>query len=105
MLGWVMRHRKVALALLAPVFMILGAAFGFGRDGLKDKYNRIQIGMTQEEVRQVLKPGAGPAASSALDMPLVTTGPADVSVNEAGASINIHFMNGRVAGKSQTGLD
>jgi hypothetical protein len=105
MLGWVMRHRKIALALLAPVLMILGAAFGFGRDSLKDKYNRIQVGMTQEEVKQVLREGAGPAAASVLEAPLVTSGPADISWSEAGASINIHFMNGRVASKTQKGLD
>jgi hypothetical protein len=105
MLRWVMRQRKVALAVLAPVLMVLGAVFGFGRDSLKDKYNRIQVGMTQEEVRQVLKQGAGPAASAILDMPLVTTGPADVSWEEAGATINIHFVNGRVTSKSQKGLN
>jgi hypothetical protein len=100
-------HRPLGGLLIIPAGLILTLVVGFGREGVQDKFDRIQIGMSQEEVEDVLDSESGPVHSHTYTFAgghLATVGPAEMSYQENGATIKVKLMNGRVVSKSQEGL-
>jgi hypothetical protein len=107
------RYRIIAGLVLIPIALVLGAFFGFGKDSVKKKYDRIKVGMTMDEVEQILDPYPDPRSYRAryraqgrwMADEGDDEGPGHWEWEEAGATISVDFMNGRVVRKSQKGLE
>jgi hypothetical protein len=108
LLRWVVDHWKLVSTAVVPVLLILALLTGWHRGDLKGRYDRIEVGMTEDEVRAILTPpqrGRFRRPSWYAESRLATSGPADMSWQEGKATIKIHFMDGLVVSKSQQGLD
>jgi hypothetical protein len=103
--GWILRRRRLATAVVLPVLVAVGGLFGLGRGSLREKYDRIEVGMTQQEVNKVLDSGRRRRGPRLPEARLTTTGPAHLSFEENGAKIDVYFLDGRVVRKEQRGLE
>ena len=87
-------ERKIALALaltLAVGLLLAGCA---PSKATKDNFDRIKIGMTQEEVQQILGP---PTEATGLEIP-VFSGTMSKWV-QGDTVITVQFINGKVVAK------
>lgn len=95
------RDARVTLALLAGVLMVLLIS-GCGSKISQANYYRVQYGMTEEEVEDLL----GPAHQTTGGTARASTGP--VVVNKSwtryGLTIHVTFENGVVVGRSAEGI-
>jgi hypothetical protein len=98
------RASRALLAAPIALVMILGGVFlGWGKDNVYNRFDRIQIGMTEKEVRDVLTPprrGRHPTPEWYNKPMLSTQGFAEMNINEAGLNLHLEFMDGRLTYKS-----
>jgi hypothetical protein len=98
------RASRALLAAPIAIIMVLGGVFlGWGKNNVYDRFDRIQIGMTEKEVRDVLTPprrGRHPTPEWVNKPMLSTEGFAELNINEAGLNLHLEFMDGRLKYKS-----
>jgi SmpA / OmlA family len=89
----ILRLRGFCLAIL--MVLLIGSLAGCARSKItKDNFDRIRLGMTQEEVQQILGP---PTESSGLEIP-VFSGTTSKWI-KGDTLIQIQFFNGKVVAK------
>jgi len=97
------RNARVTWARLAAVLMVFPIA-GCGSKISAANYYRVQYGMTEEEVEDLLGPAHQTFGVSSSTMP--ATHPAGVSKSwtRDGLTIHVMFENGVVTGRSAEGI-
>jgi hypothetical protein len=106
--GWRL-YRIFAGLILVPLALFVGPMLGWGKGSVKERYDRIQTGMSPTEVEKVLDPNPNPRSFRARDrargITLSIHGKADFWWEESGVKMLFEFMNGRLVKKTQTGLN
>jgi hypothetical protein len=106
--GWRM-YRIFGGLILVPLALFVGPMLGWGKGSVKERYDRIQTGMSPTEVEKILDPNPDPRSFRARDrargVTLSTHGKADFWWEESGVKMHFEFMNGRLVKKTQTGLN
>ncbi len=108
MFGWMFRgyrtNRYLVSTVLGAVFIAGGALFGWGTGSVERRFDRIVVGMDEQEVRNILSPpnrGRRWRTPDWYNRPVLNTnGYATFTHTEAGGTILVEFMNGRVMRKS-----
>ena len=103
-LGWYRRHRLLIMSPIGVIMIIGSLLFGWGKTSVLDRFDYIEVGMSEQEVRTILSP---PIRSRKWRSPewhnkpvLSTNGYATLHHSEAGVNILIEFMDGAVTRKS-----
>ena len=101
---FIMSQRKVLSSILGVILVLGGVMFGWGKGAVEDRFEDIEVGMTEGEVRNILSP---PMRSRRWRSPewhnkpvLSTVGYAVMTHSEAGVKITVEFMDGGVTHKT-----
>jgi hypothetical protein len=105
--GFVVKNWKLVSVIGGPLMVVASLIFGLGREGDRDKYEAIQVGMTPEEVSSILYEDIDkPARFRQFDRDAARRLAPDGSMQYSSGSvtIDVQFRDGRVAWKTQKGL-
>lgn len=98
----ILRNRMVAFLLSIP---LIGLGFWFADltsdGGPRAKYSAIRVGMTADQVQQILYADGRAPGSRRIS----TSGEAQMSWSEGPIRIVVYFRNGRVVNKRMTGYE
>jgi hypothetical protein len=106
----VFRYRLVMSVVVVPILLLLSLAFGVNLTGpsVKDKFDRLKVGMDVDEVRAIMEPPVHhrrmPVRHLSLFDDLPERGPATLTWEENGATLTLEFRNGELVSKSQQAL-
>jgi len=95
--------RALIATPLAIIMIICGAFFGWGKDDVYARFDRIQVGMTEKQVRDILQPPRRGKYSTPewYKRPIVDNdGYDEVDITENGLTLHLEFMDGRLTFKS-----
>jgi hypothetical protein len=108
-IGWYRRHRLLLSAPIAVIMIVGGLLFGWGKQSVQDRFDHIEVGMDEQEVREILSPpnrGRKWRTPEWYNKPTLSTeGYASLSHNEAGVTVLVEFMDGVVTRKSLKGTE
>jgi hypothetical protein len=109
LIGWC-RENRLMLSIVASVLLLGGALlFGWGTQSLQGRFDRIEVGMSEEQVRNILSPpnrGRKWRTPDWVNKPVLSTeGYAVLHHSEAGATVTVEFMDGRVTRKALEGAE
>jgi hypothetical protein len=101
---WI-RSNRLAVSSLLGVFLVAGGLlFNWGSRTLQGRFDQIEIGMTEREVRAILFPPTSIRkwrAPEWKNQPMIfSEGYSSLKHTESGGTVTIEFMDGRVTHKS-----
>ncbi len=110
MLGNAFKYRLLLSLIVGPILLGLSLIFGvnLGQPTLKQKYDRLQVGMDFDEVREIMEPRTSsrrfPGRRMSMFDNFPDEGPATLTWEEHGATVTLEFEDGELVKKKQTGL-
>jgi hypothetical protein len=107
-LGFLVKNWKLVSVVAGPLLVVASLILGFDRGATKDKFEAIRVGMTPEEVSTILYEDIDkPARFREFDRNAARRLAPDGTMQWSSGSvtIDVHFRDGRVAWKTQTGLE
>jgi hypothetical protein len=104
MFRWMRANRMVVSSVLGVVMIAGGLLFGWGSQSLEGRFDQIEVGMDEREVRNILSPpsrGRKWRSPEWHNQPVLSTeGYASMKHMEATGTVTVEFMDGLVVRKS-----